>query len=116
LPSLRWPANEAGRVAKLGMSRRLALPLPELLQIIESEVVASEVENTVQQHRRVSGGQDETIAIEPARIRGIVAQVLRPESVGKRCERHRRARVSRVRFLNGIHSENSDRVDTEIFE
>jgi len=98
------------------MSRRLALPLPELLQIIESEIVAGEVEDAVQQHRRVSGGEDEAIAIEPGRVGGIVAQMLRPENVGKGCERHRRARVSRVRFLNGIHGENSDRVDTEIFE
>ena len=107
---------DSGCVAKLGMSRRLALPLPELLQVIESEIIAREIENTVQQHRRVAGGQDEAIAIEPARIRGIVAQVLRPENVGKRRERHRRAGMSRVRFLNSIHRENSDRVDTEIFE
>ena len=98
------------------MSRRLALPLPELLEVIESEIVAGEVENAVQQHRRVSGRQHEAVAIGPARIGGVVAEMPGPEDVGEGSKRHRSARMARVRFLDGIHGEDSDRVDAEIFE
>ena len=41
---------DAGSVAVLGMPRRFALPLPELLQVIECELVAGEIEHAVQQH------------------------------------------------------------------
>src|SRR5262245_60759618 len=55
-------------VAVLRMARRLALPLSELLQIIEREIVTAQVERTIDQHRCVSRGQHESIAIGPLRI------------------------------------------------
>ena len=64
----------------------------------------------------MAGREHEAIAIEPARIGGIVAEMPGPEHVGEGSERHRSAGVARVRLLNGIHGKDSDRVDAEIFE
>src|SRR6266480_4995180 len=63
----------AGGIAVFWMSGRLALPLTELLQIIESEIVAREIEHAVQQHRRMSCRQHEPIAVQPIGVGGIVA-------------------------------------------
>ena len=107
---------DAWRISVLGMSRRLALPLPELFQVVESELIAGEVEHTVQKHRCVSGRQHEAIAIQPIGIGGIVAEVLGPEHVRERRQRHWSARMSRVGFLDRIHRQDSDRIDAEILE
>ena len=106
----------AGGVAVLWMPRRLALPLTELLQIVECEIIAGEVQHAVQKHRRVSGGQHEAIAIQPVRVGGVVAQVLGPKHIRKRRERHWSTRVARVGLLDGVHGQNSDRIDAEILE
>ena len=107
---------DSGSVAELGMSGRLALPLPELFQVIECEIVTSEIEHAVQQHRRVTGRQYKAITIEPVRIGRVIAEVLCPEHVGEWRQRHWSAGMAGVCFLNGIHRENSDRVDAEIFQ
>src|SRR2546423_14887186 len=98
------------------MSRRLAFPLPELLQVLERQLIAGEIEDAVQQHRRVARRQYEAVAIQPAWIARIVAEMLCPQHVGERGERHRSAGVTGVRLLNGVHRKNSDRVDAEVLE
>ena len=103
-------------VAELRMARRLALPLPELLQVIQGEIVTSQVKHAVQQHGCMASREHEAIAVDPAGIGRVVAQVLRPQHIGERGERHRRSRVPRVRFLDGVHGEYSDRVDAEVFD
>ena len=116
LPERAGRRLDTRRVAVLGMPGRLALPLAELLQVIEREVVAGEIEHAVQQHRRVAGRQHEPVAVHPGRILRVVSQVPSEEHVGERRERHRRARMAGVGFLNGIHREDSDRVDAELVE
>ena len=56
-------------------------------------------------------GQHEAVAVEPVRVRGVVLHHPRVEQVGERCEGHRRARVTGVGLLHGIHRERPDRVD-----
>ncbi len=107
---------DAGSVAELGMAGRLALPLPKLLQVIECELVAGEIEHAVQQHRCVPRRQHEAITIQPAGICRVVAKVLRPEDIGERRQGHRCAGMTGVRFLHGVHRQNPDRVDAEILE
>ncbi len=59
---------DARRVAVLGMSRRLAAPLAELLEVVQREVVAGDEQQAVQQCRAVAGGEHETVAVGPVRI------------------------------------------------
>ena len=66
-----WPsgpvvASTPGVRSILGMPGRAAAPLPEGPQIVEREVVPRQVEQGVQEHRPVTGGQDEAVAVRPA--------------------------------------------------
>ena len=103
-------------VAELGVSRRAASPLPELLQVLEGDVVSAQVQAAVQQHRRVAAREHEAVAIRPVRIGGIVLHVPGEERVGQRREGHRRSGMSRVRLLDRVHGEGADGVDAEQIE
>ena len=92
----------AGGVAEFGMPRRAALPLAEMLDVIEGQVVATEVEKAVKQHRRMSGREHEAVAICPVGIFRVVFQVACPQHVGQRGKGHRCAWVSRSR-LSALH-------------
>src|SRR5512141_489101 len=103
-------------VAVFGVAGRSALPLTKLLDIVEREIVSREIKHAVQQHRRVSSRQNETIAVNPGGIPGVVPQMPGPEHVCERGERHRCAWMAGVCFLHGIHRENADRVYAELIE
>jgi hypothetical protein len=75
----------------LRMAGRLAPPLPEGLQIFEGKVIAGQIEERIEEHRAVPGGQDETVAVGPQRIGRIMLQVPRPEGVGRGRGPHRHA-------------------------
>lgn len=66
------------REAALRMAGCEAARLPEVADLIERQVVAGEVEQAVQQHRAMSGRQDEAIAIEPRRVGGVMLEMAHP--------------------------------------
>ena len=94
---------DAGGVSHLGMTRRLASPLAELLEVVEGEVVPAQEERRVEQHRRVSAGEHDAVAIGPVRIGGVVPHVPVVQRVRERRERHRRAGVPGFRLLHRVH-------------
>ena len=55
---------------------------------------AGQVEQRVEQHRGVAGGEDEAVAAGPDRVGRVEAEEALPEGVGERGERHRGARVA----------------------
>ena len=59
----------------------------------------------------MAGGEDEAVAAGPVRVGRVVAHLLRVEEVGDGGERHRGARMARVRLLHRVHREGADRVD-----
>src|SRR5688572_23459848 len=61
-----------GRMTAFGMPRRSAAPLTELLDIVEREIVPGEMQQSIEQHRSVSGREHEAVAIEPRRIPRVV--------------------------------------------
>src|SRR5438874_2507380 len=61
-------------VSALGVPRRFAAPLTEMLNFVERQIVAREVQQAVQQHGPVPGGENEAIAIEPGGILRVVLQ------------------------------------------
>ncbi len=101
---------DARRLAVLGMARRLGMQLAELLEIVDRQCVAGEMQQRVQQHRAVSVGEHEAVAIPPRRIRRIVLKEIAPQDFGDVGHAHRRARVARVRFLYGVHRQRADGV------
>ena len=103
------------RQPMLGVPRCSAVPLAELADFLQGKVVAAEIQHSVQEHRGMSGRQDETIAVEPRRIARIVAH-LPTEHVGDGGKSHRRAGMAGVGALDGIDGEGPDRLDGELFD
>jgi hypothetical protein len=62
----------------LGMARRLAVDLTEALDLIDGHLwITGQVEQRVEQHRAVTGGQNKSVAIRPFGMLGIKFQKLR---------------------------------------
>ncbi len=115
--------------AVLGVPRRPALQLPEALDVLQlhrqlaqrlvlrvHRLDAAQVEQRIEQHRRVAGRQNEAVAVGPDRIVGIEAQKALPETVGHGGERHRCAGVAGVRGLHRVHRQRTNRVYRELIE
>ena len=61
-------------LSELGVTRGLAVQLAEVFDLLHRQIVAREVEPAVEEHAAMAGGKDEAVAIEPLRLRGIVAE------------------------------------------
>src|SRR6266540_2388400 len=98
------------------MAGRAAPPLPELFDLVEGQVVAGEVQHAVEQHASVPARQDEPVAVGPVGVRRVVPQMALPQHVRERRQRHRGARMARLRLLHRIHRERADGVYAELLE
>ena len=116
LPERPGRGLDARCQARLGMARRPRSPLPERAQLVEWQVVAGQVEQRVQQHRRVPCRQHEPVTVGPVRMRRRVAQEARPQDICHRRRAHRRPGMTGVRRLDAIDRQGPDRVDGESVE
>ena len=107
---------DARRMAVLGVAGGAAAPLPELLKVLERDVVAAEVKQRVEQHRGVAGREHEAIAVRPAGVPRVVTEEAGPERVRHRGGAHRRAGVARVGLLHAVDGEGADGIDAELVE
>ena len=107
---------DARRVVHLGMTGGAALPLAELLEVLEGEPVAGQVKHGVLQDAGVAGREDEAVAVRPCGVGGVVAHDAGPQHVGERCQRHGRARVPGVGPLGRVHGQAPDDVDAQLVE
>jgi hypothetical protein len=108
-----WPGGDldAGGVTVLRMAGGPGAPLPELLDVVERQAVAAQVEHGVQQHRGMAGGEDEPVPVGPPRVGGVVAHDPGEEHVGERSQRHGGSRMAGVGLLDGVHRQPPDHVD-----
>ena len=107
---------DAGRVPVLGVAGRLAAPLAERLQVVEGQVVAGEVEQGVEQHARVAGGEHEAVAVGPGRVGRVEAQVAREQHVRHGGRAHGHAGMAGVGLLHAVDGQKADGVDAALFE
>ena len=107
---------DAGREAVFGMAWRLAAPLAEVLDLVQGQVVAGEVEEAVEQHGGVAGGEHKAVTVGPGGVGGVVAEEARPEHVGHGRGAHRSAGMPGVGRLNGVHGEGANRVDCLVLQ
>ena len=107
---------DARRVAELRVARRERAPLAELLEVLERDVVARQVQRGVLEHARVARREHETVAAGPVRLLRVVLHVLVEVEVRDRRQRHRGAGVARVRLLHAVHRERADGVDRAVDE
>src|SRR5947208_3051868 len=74
-PSQRSSATFHSRcVGKFRVSRRFRMQLPEAFDFRHRQIVAAHVQPGVKEHAAVPGGENEDIAIDPARLVRIISQ------------------------------------------
>ncbi|MCY1515307.1 hypothetical protein D9M68_498890 [compost metagenome] len=99
---------DARGVAVFRVARGARAKLAELLQVLDAEVVAGQVQQRIDQHRAVAVGQHEAVAVGPLRIGRVVAQVIAPQHFGDVRHAHWGTGMAAVGFLHGIHAQCAD--------
>jgi hypothetical protein len=99
---------DARRVAVLGVARRLRVQLAELLDVVDADVVAGQVQQGVDEHRAVAVGEHEAVAVGPLRVGRVVAQVVVPQHLGDLRHAHGGAGVAGFGLFDRVHGEGAD--------
>ena len=86
----------------------LAVQLAKVLQLAHRQVIAGKVQQRVNEHRTVAIGEHKTVAVGPVRVGRIVAEVAVPQHFGNVGHAHRRARVARFGFFNGVNRQHAN--------
>ena len=84
--------------------------LAEGAQVVYGQRIAAQVQNRIQQHRGVTIGEHEAIAVDPGRIGWVVAQEASPQHFGDVGHAHGGTRMSGIGLLDGVHGQGSDGV------
>jgi len=100
---------DARRIAIFRMPGGFRMQLPELLDVLDRQVVTGQMQQRVKQHRAVAVGEHEAVAIGPLRVGRIVLQVVIPEHLGDLGHAHRRARVARFGLFDRVHRQRANR-------
>ena len=111
-----WPGHWLSSWRKFLMSSSGTDELAERLVLRVDRLDAGEVQQRVEQHRRVAGREHEAVAVRPDRVVRGRSGGTAARGVGHRRQRHRRARVARVRLLHRVHRQRADRVDGKLIE
>jgi len=111
------------------MAGALAIELAEALDVLQLDrelaqglvlgvdrFRARKMQQRVEQHRGVTGRQNEPVTVRPDRILGIEAQEFLPQRIGHRRHRHRRAGVARTGLLDSVDRQRPYGVDAELVE
>ena len=98
------------------MSGSLRSPLTKILNLIEREIVSSQVQQRIEQHAAMTRGQQKPIAVFPFGIARVVAHELRPQHIGHRRSAQRQTRMTRVRFLDRVERQCANRVNAKLIE
>ena len=102
---------DAGRMTIFGMARGPGVKLAEILELLQFHLgIAGEIEQRVEQHRAVAGGEHEAVAVRPIGVRGVELQESREQHGGHVGHAHRHAGVAGIGFLYGVHGERPDGV------
>src|SRR5215212_11342240 len=98
------------------MARGLGAKLAEAFQLVERQIVTSDVEEAVEQGRTVAGGENEAIPIGPFRILRVEVHELGEENVGHGSGAERQTGVARVCGLYRVDGEDTQGIDGFGFE
>ena len=105
---------DAGGQTIFRVARRLAAPLPKLLQFFQRQVISCQMKQAVEHGGSVSGRQYEPVSIGPFGIGGIVLEEPVPKHIGHGGSAHRRSRMPRPGLLNRVHGQQSKGVDAKL--
>ena len=102
---------DARRVAEFRMAGGHGAELPEVAQLLHGHAgIPGEMEERVQQHRAVAGGQHEAVAVGPVRRRGVELQELGEQNRRHVGHAHGHAGVPAFGPLHGVHGQRADGV------
>ena len=110
-----WPSGPVvvstpGVTPTSGWPGVLRVQLAEVLQLVDRQVVAGQMQQRVLQHRAVAVRQHEAVAIGPVRVGRIVAQVTVPQRDGDSAMPIGMPGWPELAGLDGVHGERADRV------
>ena len=84
------------------MPWRLAVQLPETLDLRHRQIVAAQMQPGIKEHAAVTGGENEVIAIDPARLVGVMFQRIAVEDCAHFRAAQRQAKMAGLRSVNGV--------------
>ena len=113
----------------LGVPRGLAVELAKMADVVEGHrrlpqplvvrvhrLGPGEMEHGPEQHRGMTVGEHEPIAVGPDRVLRIEPHHAVPDRVDQRRQRHRRAGVSGIGLLDRVHRERADGIDRQLIQ
>src|SRR5690606_36247355 len=92
----------ARRFSPLRMPRRHAVELTEILDVLQRKIVSRKVQPAVKKHAAVTGGQDKTVAVDPARIVWIVPKSVAVQNRADLGRPQRKAQMAGVARVDGV--------------
>ena len=92
---------------EFGMTGRLAVQLSEVLDFLKRKIEPGEMEPAVKEHTPVTGGQNETIPIDPLGIRWIDLKILTEQYGPEFGCAEGKPEVPRTACVNGIDGQTS---------
>ena len=96
---------DAGRVVKFRVAGRLRMQLAKRLDVIDGKLEAHQVQPSVKEHGAMTGGEDEAIAVEPARAFGIERERVPEEHGADLGAAEREAKMADAGLVHGINGE-----------
>jgi hypothetical protein len=84
--------------------------LAEALDLLDRQVVSREMQKRVKQHRAMTVGDHEAVAIRPFGVCGVVDEMALPERDGDLGHTHGHARMAAFRRFHGVHRECAYRI------
>ena len=116
LPERSGGDFDARCVIGFRVTRRHRSELAEILDFLERQIIAGQMEQAVDQRRTVAGRKHEAISIEPERIARVVLEEILENDVPHRRGAEWQTGMTGIRLLNGVDREGANRVDRERFK
>ena len=91
-----------------------AAPLAKLLDVIQRQVIAGQVQQRIEHCRRVATGKNKTVAVWPFGVLRVVLEKPVPEDVSHRCGAKRSSRMAGIGLLYRINRQKPYRVYAEL--
>ena len=98
-------------VAVLRVAGGLGVELAEVLQVLDRQPISEQVQQRIEEHRRMARREHEPVAVAPGGVCGVVHHALGPDGVGRGRGAQRRARVAGVGLLDRVRRERTHRGD-----
>ena len=86
------------------------MQLTEVFQLGDWQVIASEVQQAINQHRAMAVRKHKAVTIGPIWIGRVVIHVIAPQDFRDISHTHRGTWMTRIGFLHSVHTECTDRI------